>query len=94
MIRTCVNYECKVMSAGDAKALNAESIQAVFAMKGDAELTKALSPSVDTLSESMKGLDAQKAVSWFSLSFKQFLHLLHMSGGSIYNIHAINILSY
>lgn len=51
------------MSAGNAKALSPDSIQAVFRMKGDAELTKALTPTVDTLSASMKGLDAQKAVS-------------------------------
>lgn len=63
MIRTCVDNECKLMRAGDAKALNFDSIKAVFPTTGDAALTKALTPPVGIVMESMKGLDEQKSVS-------------------------------
>lgn len=60
--RTCFKGECKLIIGADAKALDRSSIMSVAALKGDDEMTNVLSPSVDTLMESMKGLDAQKAV--------------------------------
>lgn len=50
------------MPAGEAKGMAKDSILSVSTLKGNEEMTKALSPSMDTLMASMKGLDAQKAV--------------------------------
>lgn len=63
MIRTCYNGACEVMRAGAAKGLDMGSILSVSALKGDEQLTKALTPSLESTLASMKGVDAQKAVS-------------------------------
>lgn len=72
-VRICTNGACSWSTAGAAKGMDAASIEAVFAQKGDDQMTKALTPTVETLGESMKGLDAQKAVStWRQVVLKLF----------------------
>lgn len=62
-VRTCFKGECKMMTVGTAKGLDYEAIQSVSSVKSDEQMTKALAPSLETMSASLKGLDAQKAVS-------------------------------
>jgi len=50
------------MTVGDAKGMDVMSFQSVEEVKGDASLTKALTPSLTTMSESLQNLNAQKQV--------------------------------
>lgn len=77
MIRTCSGSECTVMSAGAAKAMDQSLIRSVFPLKGDAELQRALAPSVSTVMASMKGLEAQQSVSGVAESTTVFLFDFH-----------------
>lgn len=77
MIRTCVSgLSCEFRTVGNAKALAPESIISIEDVKAETDVTKALSPTLMTMSESIRSLQAQKAVNFnqqrsrLDLSFK------------------------
>ena len=54
---------CNLMSVADAKALEANALQSVEAVKGETDVVNALTPTLATMAESIRSLQAQKAVS-------------------------------
>lgn len=72
-VKTCVSGEsCQFMTVADAKGLDYASIASVEAAKGESDVTRALSPTFVTMSESIRSLQAQKAVSTMNI---QLSHL-------------------
>lgn len=64
MVKTCVSGQgCEFMTYGQAKGLEAETISAIAAAKGESAVSKALSPTLAEMQESLNALKAQKAVS-------------------------------
>lgn len=70
MIKLCVEgSDCSFATVGEAKALDYSSIASLSAVKAEpSPLSKALTPSMATMSESIRSLQAQKLVSMASLS--------------------------
>lgn len=62
-VKICSGGSCKWGTAGEAKGMDPATVLGLFAPKGDEQMTRALTPAVETLDDSHKGLDAQKAVS-------------------------------
>ena len=81
-VKLCIaGSECSFATVGDAKAMDFSSIASLSAVKAEpSPLSQALTPSMATMSESIKSLQAQKLVcipvyygKWHILSSFNFL---------------------
>lgn len=65
MVTACIKgLNCAFMTVGQAKGLSYDSIASVNAIKEQNEVSKALSPTLVTMAESLRSLQEQNDVSF------------------------------